>query len=205
MVAMITKKCRGCGENFSMSEKIFRWRCENAVEPVYCGNSCKKTSLYTFLPRLDVSGGQNSCWNWKGRKHPRGYGVVSFRNRPVWASRVSWILHNGEIPNDLVVCHTCDNPACCNPKHLFLGTPKDNNDDKLYKGRHAYGERTPTSILKYQDVLEIRSTPNVRGSGVRLAKKYGVSPSTISSIRAGRNWSSEHGNYSQFDSETLGM
>lgn len=160
-----------------------------------------KTTWESFCKKLDMSRGELSCWMWKGRVSRR-YGIISMNNRPVRSNRAAWILNFGPIPCGLVVCHACDNPLCCNPKHLFLGTTQDNNKDKLKKGRHTYGEKTSSSILKYNDVLEIRRFPKVRGSGVRLAKKYGVSTSTISSIRAGRIWASPHGDYSQF---ALGM
>lgn len=160
--------------------------------------SMPKTTWKSFCEKLDMSGGALACWIWKGYVSRR-YGVISINNRPVRSNRAAWILNFGPIPDGLVVCHTCDNPLCCNPKHLFLGTTHDNNEDKLKKGRHAYGEKSSSAILKYSDVREIRRLPKTRGSGVRLAKKYGVSPATISAIRVGRNWASVHGDYSQFD------
>lgn len=156
-----------------------------------------KTTWESFCKKLDMSSGASACWIWKGYISRR-YGVISMNNKPMRSNRAAWILNFGSIPSGMVVCHACDNPLCCNPNHLFLGTPQDNNEDKLRKGRHTYGEKTASSILKYRDVQEIRRHPKVRGSGVQLAKKYGVSPATISAIRVGRIWASPHGDYSRF-------
>lgn len=68
-----------------------------------------------------------------------GYGTIKRKGKQYPLHRVSWVIHFGEIPDGLLVCHTCDNPPCCNPAHLFLGTHKDNADDKVSKGRQAKG------------------------------------------------------------------
>lgn len=84
---------------------------------------------------------QEGCWEWSAAKDRGGYGI--FRLSPtisrVKAHRFAWELQNGEIPEGMFVCHHCDNPECTNPDHLFLGTPKDNMDDKLRKGRWRGG------------------------------------------------------------------
>ncbi len=80
----------------------------------------------------------NGCWLWMAsRRSPKGYGQVVRYGKPQSAHRVSWELANGPIPKGLCVLHKCDNPPCVNPSHLFLGTPKDNADDSIRKGRRG--------------------------------------------------------------------
>lgn len=91
----------------------------------------------------------NECWPWKGSCRPGGYGQLTvFVNgiaRCILAHRISWALSFGDSGN-LLVCHRCDNPPCCNPAHFFLGTGADNNADKVSKGRVPTGDRSGTRI-----------------------------------------------------------
>jgi hypothetical protein len=84
------------------------------------------------------------CWAWSGRKDKAGYGLIS-NNR---AHRISYEIHKGEIPRGMFVCHRCDNPECCNPDHLFLGTAYDNNIDRAMKTRRVRAKwRNPMETL----------------------------------------------------------
>lgn len=99
-----------------------------------------------FWEKVDRSS-KDGCWPWlAARFDARGYGAFKKRDdRGRWkmerAHRVAWMLVHGAIPAGMVVCHRCDNPPCCNPEHLFLGTALDNNRDAAAKGRTARGER----------------------------------------------------------------
>lgn len=77
---------------------------------------------------------ENGCWEFTGFKNLKGYGKLRSSGQQL-AHRVSWVIHNGDIPKGMLVCHKCDNPPCCNPDHLFLGTAKDNAHDAIKKGR----------------------------------------------------------------------
>jgi hypothetical protein len=93
-----------------------------------------RTRRPDFWTAVDQSGGSDACWPWQRHRNPEGYGVTKlagFRR----AHRLAWCLTNGPIPDGMLVCHTCDNPPCCNPAHLFLGTESDNRQDMLAKGR----------------------------------------------------------------------
>ncbi len=101
-----------------------------------------------------------SCWIWTGNRDKDGYGNIGNGPRDSYklirAHRLSYALHKGEVPDNLFVCHTCDKPYCVNPDHLFLGTAKDNENDKVNKGRQAKGERNGNS--KYARSLRRESS-----------------------------------------------
>lgn len=92
--------------------------------------------------------GPDECWPWKRSTMRGGYGrfPVTSRNQQR-AHRYAYELTHGPIPKDIVICHRCDNPPCCNPAHLFAGTHADNVRDRVAKGRSSSGEKHST-IMK---------------------------------------------------------
>ena len=126
------------------------------------------------------------CWEWTGAKDGRGYGQVNRGNKTLRAHRVSYEAYHGQIPSGMVVRHSCDNPSCINPDHLCHGTVQDNVMDRELRGRRdVRGEQVGTAKLTEADVLDIRSSSLI---GTELAKKYSISPSTISLIKTGKSW-----------------
>jgi len=94
-------------------------------------------ALWERVDKSPGHGPDGDCWEWTGFKQ-KGYGRFMFQGRKLFAHRVAWELTKGQIPSDLHVLHTCDNPPCCNPEHLWLGTQADNNRDRDEKGRARY-------------------------------------------------------------------
>jgi hypothetical protein len=134
-----------------------------------------------FWSKIKV-GKPDECWEWQAATNKRGYGHFKWNGKVKYSHRMSWILHNGKIPKGLFVCHTCDNPKCVNPAHLFLGTNQDNMDDMVNKGRASIK-------LTSDKVTEIRkryATGNETYRG--LADEYGVVYGMIGFIVRGENW-----------------
>lgn len=119
-------KCYGCGAPL---------KGKNSVAAHAQNNPTTCTTAMRFHGRVDHSSGPDACWPWKGALHRQGYGLVAVNRRMYSASRLAYQLIAGEIPKDMQVMHICDNPPCCNPKHLRLGTQDENAKDRKNKGR----------------------------------------------------------------------
>lgn len=135
----------------------------------------------------------SGCWLWSMAPGAGDYGIARFRGRNWRAHRVSWVLHNGEIPDGLKVLHRCDTPACINPAHLFLGTQQDNIADMVAKGRQRgvqrWGSESPRAVLTEQSVWIIRNVIDIDVVPQReIARLWGVSPMTISRIANWQTW-----------------
>lgn len=139
----------------------------------------------------------NECWEWNRKIRRNGYGVFTYKNRQILAHRFSYTLFYGEVPESLLVCHSCDNRKCVNPDHLFLGESVDNVHDMIRKGRHSppptfYGEKHSRAFSKLskEDVINIFNLKDTLQFGdiKKIAKEYGVSTATISSIMSGSRW-----------------
>lgn len=165
-----------------------RWRQSGDVGEAGPRYSKSTASLGERLLKFGWAVTESGCWEWSGSRHPTGYGFVGIGRQKVdYAHRISWVLANGEIPDGMFVCHSCDNPPCLNPAHLFLGTVEDNNRDMFVKRRHAYGERNGHAMLSDSDVEKIRADLNAGVSPAVLAERWSVGASYIVGIRAGRN------------------
>ena len=130
------------------------------------------------------------CWEWLGSKDRKGYGRIkeTLRNGNLKAHRVSYELHLGPIPTGLWVLHTCDNPSCVCPDHLFLGTNDDNVKDQLAKGRSRKGERNANAHLTPADIKEIHQA-RARGESCRsIAERLSISRSNVYMILEGHSW-----------------
>lgn len=134
------------------------------------------------------------CWEWKANKLPSGYGqwqISHAKYQKHWlAHRFSYQYYKNDIlEEDDVVCHTCDNPSCVNPEHLFKGKQKDNIEDKINKGRQLCGSRVPNSKLCENDIITIRKLLKENElKQTKIAKLFNVSDSRITEIKKGRGW-----------------
>jgi hypothetical protein len=128
------------------------------------------------------------CWVWMGSTQVRGYGELISNKRKYLAHRASYEAFVGEIPKGMYVCHACDNVACVNPNHLFLGTQKQNLQDMASKGRSTWGEKNANSKLTEEQVKEIKHGFVNGKTDIELSVQFNISRSTIYGIRNRRLW-----------------
>ena len=158
-----------------------------------------------------IKKGPNECWEWTSAKAYNGYGLFQMPASQMRAHRISVVLSGVILDPNLCVCHTCDNPACVNPAHLFQGTHNDNMQDKVRKGRSYRpppfvgpkkkrirdrrkpntpfsgnkGERHGNSRLKNENIIDIVTS---KQSIKELMAKYQIARGTVSDIKHRRVW-----------------
>lgn len=186
----------GCGQRTSIAKRNRLSEGIRKGEPMpYArghNKNCRPLPV-RFWEKINKDG-PNGCWLWTAGTD-RGYGFISNERRvSVGAHRVSWIIHNGPIPDGLEVCHSCDNPPCVNPKHLFLGTHLENVADMYAKGRNRpptgkfRGELSSSARLTADKVRDIRQRFASGEFQTHLALEYGVKQATISLIVMRKTW-----------------
>lgn len=165
-----------------------------------CGcitNPCNEEYLKNLNYRLVKNSKlntENQCIEWIASKDRCGYGKVCIsrngKETETKAHRASWLVYNGKIPNDKIVCHKCDNPSCIRIEHLYLGTFKDNMQDKVKKGRHK-GPRGETHHMAKISEIQAREILEMKGKGItsiEISKKYNICSSSVTGIWARRIW-----------------
>jgi heme A synthase len=149
-----------------------------------------------FWARVDQSAGPDACWPWRGYRDRRGYGQVKVggRSGPVlYTHRLAFILVRGALLDGLLACHTCDNPPCCNPWHLFPGTMADNIADARAKGRmvpppRLLGEANHQTHVTSAQVQAMRLSHRAGENALSIARRYGLQHQSVWRIVTGRTW-----------------
>lgn len=151
----------------------------------------KKEFESRFWEKVDKKG-EVECWNWLASKRG-GYGSFSIDDNVYFAHRIAYNLVFGKIPEELLVCHRCDNPICVNPNHLFLGTYSDNRVDMINKGRSNFskGESHYNSRLTWDIVNKIRERYMKGGLQIDISKEFNIPPEQICNIINNKKWKDE--------------
>lgn len=150
----------------------------------------KPDPVARFWEKVNVIDAE-SCWEWEGSGNGEGYGRLRVSGKGVVAHRFSWEIHFGKIDDGLFVCHHCDNPACVNPNHLFLGTNQDNMIDMVKKGRNSprRGVKNNKAKLTPDKVRKIRSLYREGElSQYAIAKMFGVGQPCIKDVVNHNTW-----------------
>jgi hypothetical protein len=162
-----------------IKEKIYKVKAEFTEE-----------YIKSFWEKVNIKS-DNECWEWKLSKNAGGYGRVRYKDTMTVANRIAYMIMYGELEFGMCALHSCDNPPCCNPKHLFPGTRIDNVRDMENKGRavHVFGENIKASYLQETDVINIRNLYVIGNITIKeLAKQFKISDSTIQNIVVGKTW-----------------
>jgi len=194
----------GCGEKTEIAPrniKQYGW-IKNEPKPYIRGHNRRGKKVHSsidmatrFWSKVDKSSGDDACWNWTAYIGDSGYGQFGVDGKLTKSHRLAWELVNGNIPPGLWVLHKCDNRKCCNPSHLFLGTPTDNARDMISKGRrrpdiYSYpGESHTLHKLTDREVLRIRDLYAAGGtSHTKLANEFHISKSQVKRIIDWESW-----------------
>jgi len=148
-----------------------------------------------FFEKIDKKS-INECWLWKGFRNKKGYGSLMHtkENGQVQAHRASWMIHYGEIPNGLIIMHSvCDNPPCCNPNHLQLGTIALNQQDMVNKGRQKKGNAgifgSNSYSAKITEDIALKIIESLKNEkAIRIAKELNVSKYIVYDIKRKKTW-----------------
>ena len=144
-----------------------------------------------FWSKVALTANNDKCWNWAAYLDNKGYGHFSKGATVTYLStRIAYFIYNKIDPDKLLVCHSCDNPACVNPKHLFLGDQKKNIEDMYSKGRDfkRNGEGHGASKFTNEHVFEMRKMDKEGKSRQEISDKFDVSKSVLCNIINRKAW-----------------
>ncbi len=189
LIVSVTLTCETCGKAFHP------WEGRTNTSK-FCSRKCSYPNMKAatlnrpedFFGKIEKT--PSGCWEWSGFRNGSGYGMFGIGGKTIRAHRYSYEMHKGPIPTGLLVCHSCDNPPCVNPDHLWLGTHRDNGQDMSKKGRgtktpSVHSEQHPLSKLTKDKARAIRA--DARPARI-VAAEYGVSSSLVEGIRRGTHW-----------------
>lgn len=175
----VERSCQKCGATFRVPQSaVDRGRGK------YCSRKCAGTGKAPNRPsdlwdRLDKSG---DCWIWTGPKYESGHGTMGYCGRYDGTHRLAWRFARGPIPEGMYVCHHCDNPACCNPDHLFLGTPIESVQNAVRRGRHGYRKLTEEGVKR------IRARHESGETQTSIANDLGLSLGAVWHVVHRKTW-----------------
>ncbi len=189
------KTCENCGGEFrrpaNFADKFWS-------KKRFCSLSCvarwghksrvTETPEDRFWRSVDQSEGQGpkgDCWEWRKGRLEAGYGRISISKGEEKAHRFAYALAFGSIPEGMIICHSCDNPPCVNPSHLFCGTHSDNSQDMAAKDRSHFGTSHHRAKLGEDDIRAIRADDRLH---VDIAAAYGVTRGLVSMIKRREIW-----------------
>ena len=147
----------------------------------------------TVIQRLEdmtIPEPNSGCWLWLGSVNEWGYGTIRIDGKTLLAHRVSWMENRGPIPEENIVCHSCDIPSCLNPDHLWLGTDKENSDDMYRKGRNRQprGEAHRSAVLTEDQAKQIIKRLKAGEKGYKIARSIGCTINIVQLIKDNRSW-----------------
>jgi len=182
------KSCEQCGTSFL----VFKRHPQTRHCSLSCAASHRRRQRFAatiherFWGKVDQSS-TDGCWPWTGHRSRRGYGLVRHAGWRGGAHRLAWQLTHGPIPPGMVIMHLCDNPPCCRPSHLQLGTPQENTADMVAKGRSLSGDRNPSR--RYRERMPRGDTHPSRLHPERVARgerqwQAKLTAATVQEIRA---------------------
>lgn len=179
------RSLQSIGDEYSISKERVRQLTEGIVPNKIKKVNSKKlpNSLLGRLERWVNKGDTDECWEWKASTTKNGYGHLVFNYETLYAHRAMWECMNGKIPDGLDVLHSCDNPSCVNPDHLFLGTHQDNMRDRNSKARFG------TAKLSVENVREIRNLFNDgHQTPAQLSERFDINRQAVYNIVNHKSW-----------------
>lgn len=143
----------------------------------------KRPLAERFWEKVEI-GEIDECWEWQANKLPKGYGTFKDEMLKInLAHRMAYFLKNGDFDRNLVICHSCDNPPCVNPNHLFLGTQKDNLEDSVQKGRFPKGEKHHNSLISDEKKEYILKMISEGKKLIEIANQLEIPYHTVTNIK----------------------
>jgi hypothetical protein len=179
--------CVLCGTEYYAppSHRDRRQFCSRACKEKVQSENMKRPLAERFWEKVEKT---ETCWLWTGGLLKTGYGSIRDNGKALRAHRVAYELLVGQIPDGMLLRHSCDNPKCVNPAHLIPGTAAQNSQDALDRGRAIVGEAHHNAKIPNHAIATIRAALAAGVPGKYLAKQFGVDPTVISRIKLNKKW-----------------